>query len=266
MTISVGMNWALRKLRSISYDLGPPLIATVVILVVWEAAVAVFDVHAIVLPPPTAILEAGIEHWRALVDGFWVTLFETALGFLLAVLIGMPLAILMIYSKLMSRTLYPLLVLAQSVPKVAVAPLVLIWLGYGLEPKIVIALLVAFFPIFVDTTTGLRSIDPNMLQLTRCLRATEWQTFWKIRMPAALPHVFSGFKVAVTLAVIGAVIGEFVGATDGLGYIVVQSAAQSNSALAWAALTLLGVIGVGLFGLIALAEAIFIPWAHGEAD
>lgn len=266
MALSTGMSWARGKLRSILVEAGPPLIAAIVILALWELAVVVFDIHAIVLPPPTSIVEAGIEHWRALLSGFWVTLFETSIGFVLAVLIGMPLAVVMIYSKLMARTMYPLLVLAQSVPKVAVAPLVLIWLGYGLEPKIVIALLVAFFPIFVDTTTGLRSIDPNMLQLTRCLRATEWQTFWRIRMPAALPHVFAGFKVAVTLAVIGAVIGEFVGATDGLGYIVVQSAAQSNSALTWAALILLGVIGVGLFGLIALAEAIFVPWAHGESD
>ncbi|MQA72912.1 MAG: ABC transporter permease subunit [Solirubrobacterales bacterium] len=241
-----------------------PVLALVAILAVWQLAVVALDVEPIILPRPTEVAQSLADNASVLSSATWVTLGETLAGFGAAIAIGIPLAVVMMYSRGLRLTLYPLLVVAQSIPKVAIAPIVLIWLGYGFEPKVVIAFLVAFFPVLIGSATGLRVIEPDLVHLTRSLRASEWQTFWLVRLPSALPHIFSGLKVAVTLAVIGAVIGEFVGATNGLGYLVLHSASQSNTELTWAALVCLGVVGVGLFGLVALAERLLVPWADRE--
>jgi NitT/TauT family transport system permease protein len=161
----------------------------------------------------------------------------------------------------LNLSLYPILIAMQSIPKVAVAPIVLVWFGLGLESKLAIAFLVAFFPIVVDTATGLQATPPGLLELARSLRASRWQIFWKVQFPAALPFVFSGAKVAITLAVIGAVIGEFVGSVNGLGNLLLSANSQLNGPLAWAALVWLSLLGVLLFAAVALLEKTVMPWA-----
>jgi NitT/TauT family transport system permease protein len=154
----------------------------------------------------------------------------------------------------------PLLLIAQLVPKVAIAPLLLIWFGYGLTPKVLIAFLVAFFPIVVNGASGLSAVQPELLDLANSLQASCWQTFWKVRMPTALPELFSGMKIAVTLAIIGAIIGEFVGGNSGLGYLIIVANQELDTALAFAAIVLLSLMGIVLYGLIELLERWLMPW------
>jgi NitT/TauT family transport system permease protein len=154
----------------------------------------------------------------------------------------------------------PLLLVAQLVPKVAVAPLLLIWFGYGLMPKVLIAFLVAFFPIVVNGASGLGSVEPELLDLGSSLQASRWQTFWKFRVPSALPEIFSGMKIAVTLAIIGAIIGEFVGGNRGLGYLIIVANQELDTPLAFAAILLLSAVGIILYALIELIERMLLPW------
>ena len=164
------------------------------------------------------------------------------------------------HSRVLSNTIYPLILVTQSVPKVAFAPILLIWFGYGDLPKIIVAFLVAFFPIVVDTATGLRSPAPQALDLARQLSASQFQIYTKIRFPSALPHFFSGLKVAITLAVIGAVIGEFVGAESGLGFLVIELTSHFKTPLAFGAMVLLALMSMVLFGIVAAIERITCPW------
>ena len=194
-----------------------PLIGFAIILVAWEAYVDVFQVSKIVLPSPSDIIQVSWQRYDLLLKETWPTLLESVYGFGLALVIGVPMAVCVANSRILNLSLYPILIATQSVPKVAVAPIILVWFGLGMQSKLAIAFLVAFFPIVVDTATGLKATPPGLIELGRSLRASRWQMFWKVQLPAALPFVFSGAKVAVTLAVIGAVIGEFVGSMNGLG-------------------------------------------------
>jgi NitT/TauT family transport system permease protein len=243
-----------------------PLIGVAIILLLWQAYTRLFGVSRIVLPAPSDIILASIERYDLLLRETWPTFLESVYGFGLAVLIGIPLAVCVANSRTLNLTLYPILVATQSVPKVAIAPIILVWFGLGIESKLAIAFLVAFFPIVVDTATGLQSTPPGLLELARSLRASPVQVFAKVQFPAALPFIFSGAKVAVTLAVIGAVIGEFVGSVGGLGNLLLTANLQLDSALAWAALVWLSILGVLLFAAVALAQRLLMPWAdagHG---
>ena len=193
-----------------------PLIGFAVIIVLWQGYVDVAHVSKIVLPSPMDILHASWQRSDLLVRETVPTMLESLYGFALAIVIGIPLAVCVVSSRVLNLTMYPILIATQSVPKVAVAPIILVWFGLGMQSKLAIAFLVAFFPIVVDTATGLQATPPGLLELARSLRASRWQTFWKVQFPAAMPFIFSGAKVAVTLAVIGAVIGEFVGSINGL--------------------------------------------------
>jgi NitT/TauT family transport system permease protein len=229
-------------------------------LVVWEVLWRVFKVPLFVVPLPSGILLETWQ-WRAhLLAHGWVTLYETLLGFLLSVVVGTPLAVALVYSPLMRSALYPLLIVTQAVPKVAVAPVLLLLLGAGGFSKVVVAFLVAFFPVVVDTATGLAATPPELLDLSRSYRAGPLKTFLKVRFPMALPFFFSGLKVAVTLSVIGAVVGEFVGSDQGLGYVIVSATSYWKSNLAFAAMLLLAVMAVALFGLVELTERLVCPW------
>jgi len=237
-----------------------PLVGTAVIIALWQAYVDVFEISAVVLPSPYKVLLAMVEEWRLLLSESWVTLLECVYGFALAVGLGIPIAVAVTSSRILNLTFYPILIASQSVPKVAIAPIILVWFGLGLESKLVIAFLVAFFPIVVDTATGLRATPPGLLDLARSLKTSPFQTFWKIRFPAAMPFIFSGAKVAVTLAVIGAVIGEFVGSDSGLGNLLLTANSQLNGALAWASLVWLSVLGILLFAVVVVAERLLMPW------
>jgi NitT/TauT family transport system permease protein len=254
------MSW--RALQRAIY----PLIGVAIILVAWQAYTRMLGISRIVLPSPSDIILASIERYDLLIRETWPTFLESVYGFGLAVVIGIPLAVCVANSRMLNLTLYPILVATQSVPKVAIAPIILVWFGLGIESKLAIAFLVAFFPIVVDTATGLQSTPPGLLELARSLRASPVQVFAKVQFPAALPFIFSGAKVAVTLAVIGAVIGEFVGSVGGLGNLLLTANLQLDSALAWAALVWLSILGVLLFAAVALAQRLLMPWAdagHG---
>jgi NitT/TauT family transport system permease protein len=247
-----------RDIRNAVY----PLLGVSVILLAWQLYTHIFVINRIVLPSPLDILRASILHWDILLRESWPTFLESVLGFALAVVIGIPFAIGVASSRVLNLTLYPILIATQSVPKVAVAPIILVWFGLGMQSKLVIAFLVAFFPIVVDTAAGIRATPPGLLELARSLRASSLQVFLKIQFPAALPFIFAGAKVAVTLAVIGAVIGEFIGSIGGLGNLLLTANSQLDSALAWAALVWLSVLGILLFAAVVLAERILMPWSE----
>jgi NitT/TauT family transport system permease protein len=245
----------LRALRAALY----PLIGVAAILAVWQLYVTIFHVNRVVLPGPLDIAHATLANWQILFRETWPTFLESLLGFALAIVIGIPAAVCVASSHVLNRTLYPILIATQSIPKVAVAPIILVWFGLGLKSKLVIAFLVAFFPVVVDTAAGLRATPAGLLELARSLRASRWQIFRKVQFPAALPSVFAGAKVAVTLAVIGAVIGEFVGSLNGLGNLLLSANSQLDSPLAWAALVWLSVLGIVLFGAVVLVERLVMP-------
>jgi NitT/TauT family transport system permease protein len=221
-----------------------------------------FDVSTVVLPQPSIVLGAIIEEFPLLLTEAFSTLLASIYGFGLAVIIGIPIAVIMTDSRPMNLMFYPLLIATQSIPKVAIAPILLIWFGTGLESKLAIAFFIAFFPMVVDTATGLRATPVELLELARSLQCTRAQIFFKIRFPAALPFIFSGAKVAVTLAVIGTVIGEFVGGSEGLGSLLLVANSQVNSPLAWAALVGLSLLGIFLYFAVVVAERVLMPWGH----
>ena len=237
-----------------------PAVGILLLLTTWHLYVLEFKVSIAVLPTPAQVLEALIGHRDLLLSEGWVTLKECVYGFALAFALGVPIAVAVANSRMLNQMFYPLLIATQSVPKVALAPIVLVWLGTGLESKLAIAWMVAFFPIVVDTATGLRATPHDLLELAQSLRASRLQVFMKVQFPAALPFVLSGAKVAVTLAVIGAVIGEFVGSTEGLGNLLLVANSQVDTPLAFAALVALALLGIALYGAVALLEFALAPW------
>jgi NitT/TauT family transport system permease protein len=239
-----------------------PIVGVAAILALWQLYVYGFSVNPIVLPSPLDIARSTVANHQLLVQQTWPTLKESIYGFLLAVVIGVPLAVCVANSRILNLTFYPILIATQSIPKVAVAPIILVWFGIGMESKLVIAFLVAFFPIVVDTSTGLRATPPGLIELARSVSASPSQIFWKVQFPAAMPFIISGAKVAITLAVIGAVIGEFVGSNEGLGNLMLTANAQLDGPLAWTALLWLSALGIVLFFAVVVAERVLMPWGH----
>jgi NitT/TauT family transport system permease protein len=241
-----------------------PVAALVVLVAAWEGAVRLFDIPSILLPAPSRVAAEGWAARAHLPRHTWATLWEALAGFGLSVLIGVPLAVMIAGSRFLANAIYPLLVITQSVPKVAIAPVLIVLVGVGEMPKILIAFLVAFFPVVVDTATGLRAVPPELVDLSRSLKASRFQEFVKIRFPTAIPFLFSGLKVAIALSVVGAVVGEFVQADKGLGYLIVVSTSYWKTGLAFAAMAILSLMGIVLFGLVALAERLCFPWHAAE--
>jgi NitT/TauT family transport system permease protein len=238
-----------------------PLAGTLIIVLAWHYYVVLFHVPVVVLPTPMQVLQAMVQESRALLEEGWITALECIYGFALAMAIGIPIAVTMTYSRIANQMFYPLLVASQSIPKVAIAPILLVWFGTGLKSKLAMAFVIAYFPVVVDTATGLRSTSPELLELARSLQCSRLQTFFKIQLPSALPSIFSGAKIAVTLAVIGAVIGEFIGSNEGLGNLLLTANSQLNTPLVWAALIVLSVLGMVLYGIVVVAEKFLMPWA-----
>jgi NitT/TauT family transport system permease protein len=237
-----------------------PAVTLVSVLLAWEAATRAFGIPRFIMPAPSAILAEGWEWRYRFIGHAWVTLYETLGGFALSMLVGVPLAILIVYSPTLKSALYPLIVLAQSVPKIAIAPVLLLVLGHGEIPKVFVAFLVAFFPVVVDTATGLAATPPELLDLSRSYRASAFKTFLKVRLPMAMPFVFAGAKVAITLSVIGAVVGEFVGSDQGLGYLILSATSYWKTELAFSSMILLSVMAIVLFGAVSLVERLVCPW------
>jgi len=239
-----------------------PVVTFSVLLLLWEAVGAYFELPSWLIPAPSVIAVAFVEWWPELWRHTLVTLYETLVGFFLSIALAVPLAVAVVYSPILKRSIYPILLAMQSVPKVAIAPLLALWIGFGALPKILVVFLVCFFPIIVATATGLASVPTPVMDLIRSLSATQFQTFMKIRFPSALPHIFVGLKIAITFAVIGAVIGEFVGSESGLGYLILVSSSQAQTPVAFSALLILTIMSIVLYYAIELIEWITVPWAR----
>ena len=237
-----------------------PAVSVIVLLVVWELACKGFNIPHYILPAPSSI---AVEIWKqrmALMTNSIPTLEIILLGFALAILVGLPLAILIVWSTPLKLTLYPILVSSQTVPKVAVAPLLVLWLGYGTLPKVLVTFLICFFPITIDAVVGLRSVPTETILLARSIGASSWKTFVKIKLPHALPNIFAGLKVAITLAVVGSIVAEFVGADRGLGYLLMVASGNLDTTFLFADLVVLVVLGMGLYLAIEGIETALIPW------
>jgi len=237
-----------------------PFAGIVVFLAVWEIGVRALSVPAYLMPPPSAVALGFVAEFQKLLYHGWVTTYEMLLGYALAVAVAIPLAIAMTASQRFDRFITPQMLFFQVVPKVAIAPLFLVWFGVGTTPKVLVAFLISFFPIVIDAAVGLRSMSTEMRDLARSMGASRWQVFARFRLPTSLPYLFSGLKVAATLAIAGAVVGEFVGADKGLGYLLLVTNSNMETALMFATIVALTFIGLAFFYAVELLEAMLIPW------
>jgi NitT/TauT family transport system permease protein len=247
--------------HSKSFVIKPPMVVVFLcLLVLWEIGVRVFSPSPLILPAPSAIIVEFFAEPQLFLSNAWYTLVNTVVGFALSVVIGVVLAIGIVYSKFLEATLYTALVGMNSVPKVALAPLFVIWLGTGDKSKIAMAFLIAIFAIVIDAILGLRSIDPDVLDLARSFKGSELKLLFKIRIPNALPSIFAGMKVAISLALVGSIVGEFVAAQRGLGYLILAAQGVFETKRVFVALLILAIMGTVLFYLIELAEKKTVPW------
>nr|WP_235911748.1 ABC transporter permease [Mesorhizobium xinjiangense] len=239
-----------------------PLVTLVSILIVWEVSCQVFAIPSFVLPSPTRILGGfGAIPFPRWLDHIWSTLRVALIGYVVSIVIAIPTAVMLTRSEMLSRALYPILVVIQATPVVAVAPVIIVALGSGDLPRVVITFLITFFPLVVSTTTGLLATPPELIELSRSLRAPAIREMTQIRLPFAIPYVFSALKISITLAVIGAVVAEFVAADKGIGYYIQFSTSMFQVQQAWAGLVVLVAISLALFQLVAAAQRIWFPWS-----
>jgi ABC-type nitrate/sulfonate/bicarbonate transport system permease component len=243
---------------------GPALVLTIALLALWELYVQAGKVSVQVLPSPIAIVQALFANWSVIYDNTLPTLLETVLGLTIAAILGLLLAIALDSSSWVRRAVYPLLITSQTIPIIALAPLLLIWIGYDIRPKLIIVTLYCFFPIAVATVDGMASAQPELLKLLYSMRATRWQILSLVRLPGAMPAFFSGLRIAAAYSVVGAIFGEYVGAENGLG-IYMQKAANSFATInVFAAILVTTILSLLLFGLVSLIERIALPWYHGS--
>ena len=244
-------------------EYGPAALAVILGVIAWEVVWRWIAMPEYLFPRPSVVAVTLYRRAGLIAPHALFTLTEILIGFAAGVLLGFVLAMLVFYSRLAARVLYPLAVFSQTVPKLAVAPLFVIWLGFGIAPKIAIIVLLVMFPVLVNTVDGFRSVDPRLIDLMRSVSASERQIFRYIRFPAALPFIFSALKIATTLAVIGAVVGEWVGASRGLGYLIMTANSLVDIPLLFAVLVTLSLLGLAFFGGIYLWERIALSWQSG---
>ena len=239
-----------------------PFIGAAVFIGIWEAFCRIYQVQPVLLPAPSLIIEelAQSPLWFAQQAAY--TLGITLAGFLAAAVFGGLFAVLITEWKILDRLLFPLFVALNSVPKVALAPLCIIWFGTGAEPKIAIAFLIAVFAVVIDTILGLRSVPPDTIDLARALRGSRWKVLTRIKIFCALPHLFAGLKVSMSLALVGAIVGEFVSSQRGLGYVILSAQGMFDTPRVFAAITILAVLGVLLIESVSVAERLALPWHH----
>ena len=250
------------RLRGIA-GYGPAFVLAFALFALWELIVRAGRVSTAILPAPTAILQALVDNWDVISGHTLQTLLETVLGLAAATLLGLLLAIFIDISTSVRRAVYPILVTSQTIPMIALAPLLLIWFGFDIGPKVVVVTLYCFFPIAVACADGLLSADPDLLRLMRSMKASRWQILWYVRLPGAMPSFFSGLRIAATYSVTGAIFGEYVGAYQGLG-IYMQTSFNSHAViLVFAAIVVTAVLSLFLFGLVSLIERLALPWYSG---
>jgi NitT/TauT family transport system permease protein len=231
------------------------------VLVFWEAAIRVFNVPTFVLPAPTAVIASLIANRSTLAVAAQATALEVVFGFLLSALVGILVALVIVRFERFGNALYPLIVLFQNVPKVALAPIFILWFGYDLAPKVLLIVVIAFFPVTIDMLVGLQSVEPAFVALMRSVGASKGKILLRVRIPHSLPHLMAGLKVAITFSVIGAIVGEFAGASQGLGYVIQFASTQLDTPLIFAALVVVSVLGLAFYYIIELTERWLVPWA-----
>ncbi|MEX2546954.1 MAG: ABC transporter permease [Chloroflexota bacterium] len=248
--------------RSRLLGFGIPVLSLAAVVIAWDIAIRIFDIAPFILPPPVEVWDELIaqlqdEQYR---HHTYATMKAVVIGFLVATVSGVLLGVAMATWRGAYRVLYPPIIASQGVPKTAVAPLFLLWFGFGMTSKVMIASLIAFFPVVVGTLHGLQSVSPDLLRLGRSVGLSGTRLFLKIRLPAALPEVFTGLKVGITLSIVGAIVAEFVAANEGLGYMLIISMAQMRTQVVMATLCILALAGVILYGIIEVLERVAIPW------
>jgi NitT/TauT family transport system permease protein len=237
-----------------------PLVGIAAFLLAWQLFVMVYNIPPYLLPTPPQIAETFIDRFPDLLRHGWVTVYEMLAGYAMAVAIAIPLAIAITSSKRFNELVMPTMLFFQIVPKVAIAPLFLVWFGVGATPKVLVAFLISFFPIVIDAAVGLRSMSPEMGDLARSMGATRLQIFTSFRLPTSLPYLFSGLKVAATLAIAGTVVGEFVGADKGLGYLLLVTNSNMETSMMFATIVALTIIGLVFYYSVEILEGLLIPW------
>lgn len=242
-----------------------PVIAIVLLLALWELAVWALRLPVFILPAPSMIWREAMTAWPSLMRHAGVTSQTVLLGFLLSLVLSLPIAMALSWSAGLSNAIYPVLVMTQSIPKVALAPILIVALGTGELPRVIVTFLVAFFPLVVATATGLQSTPPELVELARSVRASKWKTMYRIRLFYAVPFIFGSLRVATALAVVGAVVAEFVSANAGLGYLITSSMAFFKVPIAWAAMIVLSAMGILLFHIVGVIEQRFFPWSQSES-
>lgn len=253
----------MRKLKRVGWNLLPPF-TFVVIVGLWAAAIPLFKIPAYLLPGPGSVFGRVISDAPMLWNHSMVTLTEIVLGFGLTLVTAIPLGLLIALSPVAKQIGYPPLMLMQLVPKIAVAPLFLVWLGFGIESKVLLTVLMTFFPLLLASISGFQILDPRFLYLTRSMGATSWQTFRYLRFPAALPVIFAGIKTSATIAATAAIVAEFVGANKGLGYVLLRGTSTMDIELTFAVLVVLTVIGIAINYLVEFSEWAMTPWQRAK--
>jgi NitT/TauT family transport system permease protein len=229
-------------------------------LFAWEIIVKAAKIHPVILPPPSLVIEKFFKFFPLIFQNAVPTTLESVSAFLLASLLGVALAMTITYSSLLRQALYPNIVLFQLIPKIALAPLFIIWLGVGHEARLTFSLFITFFPMLVSTAAGLENVDPDMIRLCRSVGASKWQIMMRVRFPTSIPFIFSGMKISITLAVIGVVVGEFITSQAGLGYLILFASSRQETALTLAAVFMLCIVGLLLYGSVALCERLTRRW------
>ena len=248
------------SLRGRALELVWPVAISLALLAAWEAAVRGLGVRSIILPAPSEIVETMVDRRDLLLAHLWPSLYLTVLGFALSVVGGILVAVLVTYSPLLRRGFYPIIVVSQVIPKISIAPLFIVWFGTGSMSSLLLAFLIAFFPMTINSALGFRSIDEDIHLMARSFMGSQWQIFWKIRMPNAVPYIFGGMKISITLAIIGVIVSEFVASQEGIGYLIKLAGGLLDTTLMMAAITVLSIAGLALYGLIALLERRSVYW------
>jgi len=239
---------------------GQTLLTFILALLVWHFGVVLFGVKEFILPTPIAAIQTLFQGKFRWPMNFMATFYEVVGGFLVSGLVGVILGVAVVWSEWLKRTILPFLVFLNSLPKIAVAPLFMIWFGYGIMPNILIVFLISFFPVVINTATGLVAVEEDLLDLVNYLHATKWQKMKKIQLPNSLPYIFSGLKIAATTAVTGAIVGEFVASDKGLGSIIISSQTTLATPVIFGSLILITIIGMALFGFVEMMERLLMPW------
>jgi putative hydroxymethylpyrimidine transport system permease protein len=252
--LSAGIQWVV------------PMVLLGLGLVLWEVLVWIRDTPAWMLPPPSAIGQSLIDDRAMLFEHSLATAQAALIGFGIAFMVGVGSAIAITSTPILERSLYPVIIATNAIPVIAIAPLLLIWFGYGLTPKIIVVALICFFPIAVNTIDGLRSVDREMVNLLRSLGASRWATFRLVRFPMSLPYVFSGTRIAAAVSVIGALVAEWVGSSAGLGYLMIRAGSQFLTDRVFAAIFIAAIMGITMFVAISLLERWLLPWRRLERE